>query len=49
MTTYLSLEDLLTLAEDLGIGPVRDLGLLDSAGHRPQARLWGSDAWARPT
>ena len=36
MTTYLSLEDLLSLTNDLGVGPVRDLGLIDSAAHRPQ-------------
>jgi death-on-curing protein len=31
---YLSLEDLLDLVNALGAGPVRDLGLLDSACHR---------------
>lgn len=45
MITYLSLEDLLSLAGDLGVGPLRDLGLLDSAGHRPQTNLFGSDAY----
>lgn len=45
MTVHLTLEDLLTLVDDLGVGPVRDVGLLDSAGHRPRTRLWGSDAY----
>ena len=45
MTIYLSLEDLLTLAGDLGVGPVRDLGLLDGAAHRPQVELYGEQAY----
>lgn len=45
MTSYLSLEDLLTLAGDLGVGPVRDLGLLDAAAHRPQVELYGAQAY----
>ena len=45
MTTYLSLEDLLSLTNDLGVGPVRDLGLLDSAAHRPQTELIGYEAY----
>ena len=45
MTHYLSLEDLLTLTADLGVGPVRDLGLLDSAAHRPTARLVGTEVY----
>jgi death on curing protein len=44
-TEYLSLEDLLDLVNALGAGPVRDLGLLDSACHRPQASLFGRDAY----
>lgn len=32
---YLTLEDALTLIDDLGVGPIRDIGLLDSALHRP--------------
>jgi death-on-curing protein len=43
---YLALEDVLTLIDDLGVGPVRDVGLLDSAVHRPQARVFGVDAYA---
>ncbi|HEY6743118.1 MAG TPA: type II toxin-antitoxin system death-on-curing family toxin [Lapillicoccus sp.] len=45
MTTYLTLEDLLALSADLGVGPVRDLGLLDSAAHRPQTELIGYEAY----
>ena len=46
MTThYLDLEDLLVLVDDLGVGPVRDLGLLDSAAHRPRTSLFGEDAY----
>jgi death on curing protein len=44
-TEYLSLEDLLDLVNALGAGPVRDLGLLDSACHRPQASLFGEEAY----
>jgi death on curing protein len=42
---YLSLEDLLDLVHALGAGPVRDLGLLDSACHRPQTVLLGQEAY----
>ncbi|MGA8979816.1 MAG: type II toxin-antitoxin system death-on-curing family toxin [Pedococcus sp.] len=45
MTVYLTLEDLLMLSSDLAVGPVRDLGLLDAAAHRPQAVLYGQDAY----
>lgn len=44
-TEYLSLEDLLDLMKALGAGPVRDLGLLDSACHRPQAAFFGQEAY----
>ncbi|MGO8955929.1 MAG: type II toxin-antitoxin system death-on-curing family toxin [Streptosporangiaceae bacterium] len=44
-TEYLSLEDLLDLVNALGAGPVRDLGLLDSACHRPQAGFFGHEAY----
>ncbi len=43
---YLSLEDLLALASDLGVPAVRDLGLLDSAAQRPQTTLYGTDAYS---
>ncbi|MFZ1286631.1 MAG: type II toxin-antitoxin system death-on-curing family toxin [Candidatus Phosphoribacter sp.] len=45
MTSYLSLEDLLTLADDLAVGPVRDIGLLDAAAYRPQVILYGMEAY----
>lgn len=45
MTVFLTLEDLLALVDDLRVGPVRDLGLLDSAAHRPTTRLWGEPAY----
>lgn len=44
---YLETEDLLVLIQDLRVGPVRDLGLLDSAAHRPQTALFGEDAYPR--
>ena len=42
---YLTLEDLLGFARRLGIGPVRDLGLLDSAVVRPMSSAFGEDAY----
>ena len=42
---YLDLEDLLGLVRALGAGPVRDLGLLDSAGARPRSQAFGEDAY----
>jgi death on curing protein len=44
-TEYLSLEDLLDLVNALGAGPVQDLGLLDSACHRPQAGFFDREAY----
>lgn len=45
MTRYLTTEDLIDLVGIPKIGPVRDVGLLDSAAHRPTTRLWGRDAY----
>ena len=42
---YLTLEDLLGLVRRLGVGPVRDLGLLDAAVARPQSTAFGEDAY----
>jgi death on curing protein len=42
---YLSLEDLLALIEELGVGPIRDIGLLDSAVYRPRVTVFGIDAY----
>lgn len=45
MTEYLTLEDLVSLCRDLGILPVRDLGLLHSAAERPATTLYGTDVY----
>jgi death-on-curing protein len=42
---YLDLEDLLTLVQALQVGPIRDLGLLDSACARPRAMAFGRDLY----
>lgn len=47
MIEYLCLEDILSLIEDLRVGPIRDIGLLDSAAHRPQVSVFGEDAYPR--
>jgi death on curing protein len=43
---YLDLEDALLLVRKLGVGPVRDLGLLDSAMARPRSSAFAVDAYA---
>jgi death-on-curing protein len=45
LTVLLSVEDLISLVEDLEVGPIRDLGLLESAAHRPGAVLYGHEAY----
>lgn len=45
MTRFLSLDDLLVIVDALGVGPVRDIGLLDSARQRPSTTVWGEDAY----
>ena len=45
MTEYLTIEDVLALIDDLKVGPIRDVGLLESAVHRPQATVFGADAY----
>jgi death-on-curing protein len=45
VTAYLSLDDLLVIAEMIGEPAVRDLGLLDAAAHRPQSTAFGEDAY----
>ncbi len=45
MATTLSLRDALSLIELLGVGPVRDAGLLDSALARPRAHFAGHDLY----
>jgi death on curing protein len=43
---HLTVEDLLSIAEEaLGAPVVRDIGLLDSAAHRPQASAFGQEAY----
>jgi len=42
---YLELEDILQLVRYLGVGPVRDVGLLDSAIARPRSSAFGEDAY----
>ncbi len=42
---YLSLDDVIELARRLAIGPVRDLGLLDSALYRPRSTAFGEDLY----
>ena len=45
MISYLSPEDLLTVIERYDLPPVRDLGLLDAAAHRPRSSAFGEDAY----
>ena len=42
---YLDLDDILGLVRALGVGSVRDLGLLDSAVARPRSSAFGEDAY----
>lgn len=42
---YLELENLLRIAERLGVPGVRDIGLLASAAGRPQTTAFGRDAY----
>ncbi len=46
MIEYLTLDDLLALVGDLQVGPIRDIGLLDSAVHRPRVTVFGADVYA---
>jgi death on curing protein len=45
VTRFLTTEDLLDLVVTRGVGPVRDLGLLESAVARPRASVFGQDAY----
>jgi death on curing protein len=45
VTVFLLLEDLLTIVDVLGVGPVRDFGLLEAAASRPQTSVFGEDAY----
>jgi len=45
MTRYLSLHDVLYLAARIGEAQPRDIGLVESAVARPQASVFGADAY----
>ena len=45
MTRFLDLDDAIGLIRRLEIGPVRDIGLLDSALARPRSSAFGEDAY----
>ena len=49
MINYLTLEDAQAVIDDLEVGPVRGIGLPDSATHRPQATAFGAYAYPLPT
>lgn len=42
---FLTIEDLIDLVRRLGVGPVRDIGLLSAALARPQSSAFGADAY----
>ena len=42
---YLDVEDLVGFVRRLRVGPVRDVGLLDSAAQRPRSSAFGEDAY----
>ena len=42
---YLNVEDLLRLTRRLGVGPVRDLGILEATCARPRTSVFGADAY----
>lgn len=42
---FLNLDDLVEMIRALRIGPVRDIGLLDSAVNRPRSSAFGEDAY----
>ncbi len=45
MTGYIELDELLEMVRVAGLGPVRDVGLLESALARPATTLMGADAY----
>ena len=45
MTVFLELDDLVTFVRVLEAGPVRDIGLLDSAAARPRSTVFGEPAY----
>ena len=42
---FLDVEDLVVLVRRLGVGPVRDVGLLEAACARTRASVFGADAY----
>lgn len=42
---YLEIDDIVEMIRTLGVGPIRDLGLLDSAVNRPRSSAFGEDAY----
>lgn len=42
---FLTIEDLVDLVRRMGVGPVRDIGLLYAALARPQSSAFGADAY----
>ena len=42
---FLDIEDIVEMIRTLGVGPIRDLGLLDSAVNRPRSSAFGEDAY----
>jgi len=42
---HLDLDDLLRLIREMGVGPVRDIGLLAGCAQRPQTSAFGRDAY----
>lgn len=45
MSEFLDVEDLIAMTRALGAGPVRDVGLLDSAATRPRSTVFGEPAY----
>lgn len=45
---YLDIEDVIEMVRELCVGPIRDLGLLDSAVARPRSSAFGEDAYPTP-
>jgi|SRR5665213_3572956 len=43
---YLDLEDVMEMVRTLDVGPVRDVGLLDSALNRPRSSAFGEEAYS---
>ncbi len=42
---HVTVEDLLLIADRIGVAAVRDVGLLDAAAYRPQATAYGEEAY----